>query len=164
VAEQTDIQTVAAELRDAFTASSGDGQAALVARYGPTIDVRHVPAMEQDGPVDRDWLVKMGGLESKVYKVAAPDLQSETTVEVVDATTVHIDRRTRGVVGGEPVDYGMRMVLTVESGEVTGLTTHIGPDMTAAMALIFAAPAAAEALQELMAAAAPSEQAPTATH
>ncbi len=149
----TDIHGTAAALRDAFAAGSANGQAMLTSLYGETVDIRHVPATEHEGPMDREQLVKLGALESNVYKVAAPNLQSETMVEVVDDTTIRIDRRSRGTVEDQTVDFPMRMDLTVEGGAVTGMTTHIEPEMTAAMALIFGAPSAAAALQKLMAAA-----------
>jgi hypothetical protein len=149
----TDIHGTALALRDAFAAGSANGQAMLASLYGEKVDIRHVPATEHEGPMAREQLVKIGGLESNVYKVAAPDLQSETVVEVVDDTTIRIDRRSRGTVEGQPVDFPMRIDLTVEGGAVTGMTTHIEPAMTAAMALIFGAPSAAAELQKLMAAA-----------
>jgi hypothetical protein len=157
----TDIHRTAAALRDAFGAGSAEGQATLASLYGEKVDIRHVPATEHEGPMDREQLVTIGGLESNVYKVAVPDLQSDTTVEVVDDTTVRIDRRSRGTVEGQPVDFPMRIDLTVQGGEVTGMTTHMEPEMTAAMALIFGAPSAAAELEKLMAAAASIGAAPS---
>jgi hypothetical protein len=157
----TAIQVTATRLRDAFASGSDEGRAVLASLYDDKVDIRHVPPTDHDGPMNRDQLVEVGGLEANVYKVAAPDLRSETTVEVLDDTTVGIGRRSRGTVEGHTVDFPMRMVLTVEGGKVTGMTTHIEPEMTAAMALIFGAPAAAAALQELMAAAASIGAAPT---
>lgn len=132
-------EAIAQALRDDLNQPVSGRPPALADLFAETVELRHVPATPNDGPVAGSVLRTMAIAEHEAVQRALPDLAPEAVTVTVDGDTIDARSTMVGTLEGAPVRLEQVIRLTTRDGEVVGLEAHLDEDRLATLAAVLAA-------------------------
>ncbi len=120
--ELTDAEQVAHRLEAAYGTSPERAKATLDSLFGAEVELRHVPALASDGPVDGVRLAEGTGKEAAAITGVLADMHHEDVEVVADGDRVHVTAYICGTLpDGKAVRLLSDMWCTVRDGRIVGL-------------------------------------------
>jgi ketosteroid isomerase-like protein len=128
----SDPTHIARRLAAAFRAGPADAQSTLRSLYADEVELRHIPALPSDGPVDGTRLREGQDREAAAIGRAIPGYAYDDVNVEVDGDRVHVTAWIHGTLTtGTSVRLRSDMYCTVRDGHVVGLE-HVMDDETMA--------------------------------
>jgi hypothetical protein len=118
------IEEIAARVRTEYESPSG-GPPAMAEFFGETVEVRHVPPLPMDGPIDGEVLRQVSTAEAAAVQRALQDVVHDDVHVEVDGNSIRVRTTSRATfTDGRTRELASDMVLEVVDGRIVTLESR----------------------------------------